>query len=466
MMVALVEALRRESHGWCALAGLCFGCVLLTKAELAAPAAATAALGLTLIAVCGESGVLRKSGLAATWAFAALLPAAAFFGFFRAQMPADLALAGVLGNWSTLGGDVLRDSFYRRGAGFDDVPGNLRRAGASFGGLALGVVAASLGDRAFRVRRRRALLAAAAGCALLALLVARPALVSWNDLPRALPLTSLLACAAAVVICLRARREREVLLRFAPLALWSVYAVALLGKMILNARLSQYGFALAMPATLLLVACLIGWFPELLRRRGGGGDLFRALALAATAAAAVFFLRESNRHYEIKDFTVGSGPDTIVAENPRIQARGRIVAATLDRLRGIMPPGATLLALPEGVGLNYWLRRENSSRYNLFLPAEFEALGGEAAMLADLRAHPPDFIVLVHRDHAEFGVGPFGTDPRNGRAIMNWVGEHYRRVERIGEEPFQGRGFGTVILRYRPGPVGPPAAGLPAEALR
>jgi hypothetical protein len=466
MMVALVEALRRESHAWCALAGLCFGCVLLTKAELAAPAAATAALGLTLIAVCGESGVLRKSGLAATWAFAALLPAAAFFGFFRAQMPADLALAGVLGNWSTLGGDVFRDPFYRRGAGFDDVAGNLRRAGASFGGLALGVIAALLADRGFRVRRHRGILAAAAGCTLLVLLVARPALVPWRELPRALPLTSLLAGAAAVVICLRARREREVLLRFAPLALWSVYAVALLGKMILNARLSQYGFALAMPATLLLVACLIGWFPELLRRRGGGGDLFRALALAATAAAVVFFLRESNRHYEIKDFTVGSGPDTIVAENPRIQARGRIVAATLDRLRGIMPPGATLLALPEGVGLNYWLRRENSSRYNLFLPAEFEALGGEAAMLADLRAHPPDFIVLVHRDHAEFGVGPFGTDPRNGRAIMNWVGEHYRRVERIGEEPFQGRGFGTVILRYRPGPVGPPAGGLPAEALR
>jgi hypothetical protein len=460
MMIALVEGLRRESHGWCALAGLCFGCVLLTKAELAAPAAAAAALGLTGIAAFGESGVRRKTGLAATWTVAALLPAAAFFAFLRAQMPADLAWDGVLGNWSTLSGDVLRDPFYRRGAGFDDVSGNLRRAGTSFGGLALCVMAALLADRAFRVRRRRGLLAAAAGCALLALLVARPALVPWRDLSRALPLASLLAVTAAVVTCLRARREREVLLRFAPLALWSVYALALLGKMVLNARVSQYGFALAMPAALLLIACLIGWFPELLRRRFGGGDLFRAMAIAATAAAVVFFLRESNRHYEIKDFTLGSGPDAIVVENPRIQARGRVVAETLERLRGIMPPGATLLALPEGVGLNYWLRRENSSRYNLFLPPEFEAFGGESAMLADLRAHPPDFVVLVHRNHAEFGVGPFGKDPRNGRAIMDWVEDHYRRIERIGEEPFQGRGFGTVILRRAADPVAGPAAAL------
>jgi hypothetical protein len=281
-----------------------------------------------------------------------------------------------------------------------------------------------------------------------------------------LPLTSLLAGAAALAICLRARSEREVLLRLAPLALWSAYAFALLGKMILNARVSQYGFALAMPSTLLLIACLIGWIPDLLRRRFGGGDLFRALALAATGAAVVFFLRESHRHYEIKDFAVGSGPDAILSENPRIQDRGRIVGATLDRLRGIMPPGATLLALPEGVGLNYWLRRENSSRYNLFLPAEFGALGGEAAMLADLRAHPPDFIVLIHRNSAEFGVGPFGSDPRNGRAIMDWVRAHYRRVERLGAEPFQGRGFGTVILRRGADEVGDSAGRPPAEALR
>jgi hypothetical protein len=466
MMVALFESLRRQSLAWPAAAGLCFGCVLLTKAELAVPAAACAAFGLILVAASGESGPARAARSLAIFAASALLPVAVFYGLLRAQMPADLALGGVLGNWRALGAEVFDDFYYRRGAGFDDVSANLRRAITAFTGLTLAAAAALAGDRVFRVRRHRALLAAIAGVAVFALLVLRPALVPWAQIPRALPFTSLVAGVAAVVLCLRARREREVLLRCAPLALWSLYAFGILGKMILNARLSHYGFVLAMPASLLLVACLIGWIPELLRRWFGGGELFRALAFAAVAAAVVFQLSESNRHYEIKDFAFGRGADAMLVENPRIQTRGRVLTATLDRLRGMMPPGATLLVMPDGVGLNYWLRRENPTRFTLFLPPEFADLGGETAILADLRAHPPDFIVLIHRNHTEFGVGPFGADPRNGRRIMKWVSERYRRVERIGEEPFRGRGFGTVILRRRAERVQEPAGGRAAEALR
>jgi hypothetical protein len=466
MMVVLLEALQHRSHGWSALAGFCFGCVLLTKAELAGPAAVSAGVGFFLIAASGDARWTHGASALSIFVAAALLPVAAFYGFLRLQMPANLALGGVLGNWHSLGSDVFEDAYYRRGAGLDDVSANLRRAFAAFAGLTFATAAALVGDWAFRVRRHRGLLAAIAGCGVLALLLVRPALVSWAWVLRALPLTSLIAGSVALVLCARARKQREVLLRAAPVALWSVYAFGILGKMMLNVRVSHYGFVLAMPATLLLIACLIAWIPDLLRRRFGRGELFRALAFGAIAAAVVFQLRESNRHYEIKDFRFGRGADAMVVENPRIQSRSRIVTQTLEHLRAIMPPGATLLVLPDGVGINYRLRRENPTRFTLFLPAEFRDLGGQAAVVADLRAHPPDFIVLVHRNHAEFGVGPFGTDPRNGRAITDWVREDYRRIERIGEEPFQGRGFGTVILRRRADPVGEPAGGLPAEALR
>jgi hypothetical protein len=95
--------------------------------------------------------------------------------------------------------------------------------------------------------------------------------------------------------------------------------------------------------------------------------------------------------------------------------------------------------------LNYWLRRENSTRFNLFLPTEIEAFG-EAAMLADLTQHPPDYVVLAHRLSDEFGVGAFGVDPRNGRALQRFVDAHYRRVAGFGPEPFRDQGFGTRIL--------------------
>jgi hypothetical protein len=130
-----------------------------------------------------------------------------------------------------------------------------------------------------------------------------------------------------------------------------------------------------------------------------------------------------------------------------------------------MPPQATLLVLPDGVGLNYWLRRRNPSRFTLFLPPEFRDLGGEAAIVADLERDPADFVALIHRNHDEFGVGPFGRDPKNGRAIMRWVESNYRRVERFGAEPFQGRGFGVVVLRRLDAPSADPAAGA-RETLR
>jgi hypothetical protein len=138
-------------------------------------------------------------------------------------------------------------------------------------------------------------------------------------------------------------------------------------------------------------------------------------------------------------------------------ARGRVVAAALEELRGLVAPGQTLLALPEGAGLNYWLRREVPTRHLLFLPPELEAFGGEEAILREIARAEPDFVALVHRPTHEFGVGPFGSDPRNGLRLVQWVRAHYQEVARVGAEPFRGRGPGVVILRRAavPGAGGP-----------
>ena len=66
--------------------------------------------------------------------------------------------------------------------------------------------------------------------------------------------------------------------------------------------------------------------------------------------------------------------------------------------------------LPDGVGINYRLRRVNPTRFTLFLPAEFGDLGGQAAVVANLsaraqvRAVTPRLsaYVLVSRDERSF----------------------------------------------------------------
>lgn len=448
MIAAISRYLGTERIRWLALAGVCLGLVFLTKLELLAAAAAACGLGWVFVFAGRPMSVRSGFRLAAVFAVAFLLPVAAFFVLLALQMPAAAALEGVLGNWRYLGAGILVDPFYRSVLGLDDVSGNLWRALRMSGGVAGFAV---LGLAADRLLRRApgppAVWGVAAGLAVFLAMTFLPVTVPWMEVARALPLTTLLAALALAGFCLRHRRERETLVRWAPLALWAVFALVLLGKMILHARFFHYGFALAMPATLLLVACLVGVGPAAGRARLGGSGAFRMINLAAIASGVLLLLLWSDAIYARKDFVVGEGGDAIVVEGPVYESRGQVVSEALQKLDAIMDPEATLLALPEGAGLNYWLRRRNSTRYGLFLPTEIEAFGGDEIMLRDIRAHPPDFIALVQRDHAEFGVGPFGVDPRNGRGIMRWVAGSYQRVGQIGAEPFRNRGFGIVVLR-------------------
>jgi hypothetical protein len=378
----------------------------------------------------------------------------AFFAFLRFQMPSELALRGVLGNWPYLGSNATSNPFYVTGMGLDDVSGNLFLALRMFLGLCGFVATAVIADRLLPVRRRATLWGAGLGTALFILLAFKPELIPWAQIARSLPFTSLVISLALVAACLRHRRERDSLVRWAPVAMWAVFSLVLLGKMILNARVEHYGFVLAMPATLLLSACLVHAVPAFLHHRTGGGMIARAIALAMVGATLVFFLRWSNWFYTRKDFVIGKGGDAIVVAGPRYSSRGKAISVAVQALQRAMPTDATLLVLPEGMLLNYWLRRSNPSRYTLFLPTELAAHGGEEVVLRDIEAHPPDFIALLHRDWDEFGVGAFGVDDKNGRRIMEWVSGHYERLAHIGAEPFQDQRFGIVILRHTHGPDG------------
>jgi hypothetical protein len=449
------EPRARRSAAWACGAGLCLGGVFLGKAELFAPAAVAAGLGCAVTAACAGE---RRRALFAAFGAGALLPPLAALAALAARMPAALAAQGVLGNWTQLAG-ALRDPFYLRGAGLDDPLGQLARSAGAALRLALFAAGALLADRWLPAGRARAAWAAAGGLALFAWAV-RPGAVAWLELARGLPFAAAALCGLLLARLWARRHEPAALARAAPLALFAVLALGLLAKLGLDARIEHYGFALAMPATLLLVAGLLELGPRALGP--GRGGVARALAGAAVAAGVVSCLALSQEFYRRKELALGEGADRILAASPWTSPRPRILAQALARLRALAAPGATLVVLPEGAILNYWLRLESPLRHWLFLPTEIAAFG-EQAMLADLRAHPPDFVALVHRRAEEFGRGPFGADPRNGAALLAWVERHYRRVARLGEEPF-GEGFGVVLLeRAAPGAPRAARAALPGE---
>ena len=448
LIAALGAALRTGALRAWAAAGVCLGLAFLTKAELFVPAAAAAATGAVL-ALLGPRTARPARG-PGVLAAAALVPPLAAFALLAARLPADTALRGVLGNWPYLRAGLLADPFYSTGSGLDDPLGNTLAAAWSFAVLVLALGAAVAVDRALAGRPRRRELGLALAAALFAGLALLGPRVPWFAAARGLPAASALGGAALALAWLRAGDDGPLRARLAPLVVFAVYSLALLGKMLLHARFGHYGFALAMPATLLLAAGAVEGTAAVARRRHGGGEVAQALGVALVAAALLGLWRHSTAYYAREDYVLGQGADAIVVE----RERGAPVAGALRSLEELAPPEATLLALPEGLSLNYWLRLRDPSRYWLFIPAEFEAVGGEETMLADVRAHPPDFVALVDRSHAGFGVGPFGSDPRNGRRLLEFVRSEYEVVRQIGSEPFRGQGFGITLLRRRP----PPAA--------
>jgi hypothetical protein len=143
---------------------------------------------------------------------------------------------------------------------------------------------------------------------------------------------------------------------------------------------------------------------------------------------------------------VGSGPDRFIARTDR----GIYVERAVEAAERIIPPNATLACFPEGVMLNYLARRPSPARYLNFSPPDI-LLWGEANMLADLRAHPPDYVFIVHKTDDGFGVHFFGRD--YGRGIAQWIDENYQVApvaEDLGAVPLRGDNFGIRLMVRRP----------------
>lgn len=406
---------RRGDRRWLAGAGALLGLVFLTKPEVFL--AATGAL-------VGALALRRPRDLAPLAGAALVPPALAFLALLVPLSPAESARA-VAGGFAYVLDPALRaQSFYRAGLGLDDPAASVdAMLKGALGTAALFGAPLALGALVRRGRLPRALPALAAVGITAALVLARP---DWSAGARALPLVALAAVVAS------ANRGPTVRLAFA------LFALLLLAKIALHARVVHYGFVLALPATMVLVLATVAWLPATLDARGRAGLLARAGAIGVLAAFVAAHLRTSQEWFELQDATLGHGPDAF-----RVASRGRLAGEALAAIEARLAPDETLLVLPEGVMLNYLARRRTPTRWVNFMPPEL-LLFGEGTMVAALDAHPPDLVALVHKDTGEYGARFFGRD--YGEALMAWVRARYHEVERFGAEPLESDAFGIALL--------------------
>ncbi len=428
-----------------AAGGLLLGLAFLTKAEvfIAGAAGTVTALVLTLPARSSEwRKILRE---AACFFLGFLVPPVLAFLFLCLGMPLDQALAGTIGSWvAVVNTDLTNLIFFRQGMGLTDVRGNLALMAAWAGRYAAVIVPVALLSLA--ARRSAVREGVLTGVTLIVLTGALWA--SWDDIvwrhaARGLLPALLLIGTIPAVRFFRARgdlRQRERLIRQVSMV---VFALAMLGKMALNARIYHYGFVLAMPATLVAVVALVDWIPASLRRFGGSTLVFRAGAFVLLGSFGFAYLSIQGQIMARKDrWVVGGAGDALRADT----LRGELVIKALEVFPQMIQKGQTLAVLPEGVMINFLLRRPNPTPFTNFMPTEV-VFFGEAGMLEAFKVHPPDWIMLVHKDTSEFGFRFFGQD--YGQALFTWIMEAYQPVGVVGAIPLQTNRYGILFLVRR-----------------
>jgi hypothetical protein len=231
--------------------------------------------------------------------------------------------------------------------------------------------------------------------------------------------------------------------------LWSVFSLALLAKLGLFARIWHYGFVLAMPAFVTAVYFLTWLLPALLERWCGVQRRpFRGVVCLVLAVGFAFLFAQSQIHYGRRTVAVGQGDDRHFVPGPQTDPAGVAVQQAVTWLTTNLPATATLAVLPEGVMLNYLSRRSNPTHYFVWNPAELDVFG-QKEMTEAFEKNAPDYVILVDRDAAEYGVKPFGQEERFGLELMRWIQKNYEPVWLIGHEPLEGAGFGLKLLRKK-----------------
>jgi hypothetical protein len=213
-----------------------------------------------------------------------------------------------------------------------------------------------------------------------------------------------------------------------------VFALALLGKILLVTHAYHYGFALAMPGTLVLVAIVA---EELPAWTGGRAAVVRAVALPIWVAFVLATLI-------IESGPLSSKRWTVMADSPdqfRASTLGLEVQATVGWIDRNVPPGGTVAVFPQGLMVNYLARRATPTRHVNFMPPEVIA-AGEDAMLAALQRHPPDAVVIdgsavVLDDGGTSPYGRFSLDHNYewGGVTHDWIVAHYRDAGQVTLPP-------------------------------
>jgi hypothetical protein len=433
-----------------AMAGTAVGCLFLTRCDIFLAAAISCTAAWAAIGWFRQSLRQMAAGLA-VFVGGMCLPPLAAFSLLARYLDFDDALRGILGSWLYITNRQLTGNpYYRALRGTHDLPASLQ-------GMLLGLgvcllVQATVVGLAYFIRMQRTAAVQhwrwPQGVVFATTIFAAAWLVGplWPGLLRPWPLFAGAVALHATWRLAKSDRSCDEQSQMDALILrlqFSLFSLALLARMLFNAQVFHYGFALAMPSTMVVIAAVWTWIPSRLaawnrkRRWLWDPDIYRSSILGVIAAGVLFYLTLSHHWYRDKVIPIAEGRDRFFADDrgASLVAAGRQIAAVADA-------DDTLVVLPEGVMLNYLLGVRNPTGHINFMPPEVIAFG-EERMLATFAASPPKWVVFTQRDTEEYGFRGFGKD--YGQRLFEWIGAEYQVVG-IVEGP---QAVSTVVIGCR-----------------
>lgn len=377
-----------------------------------------------------------------------ILPTACFVLWFAFQLPLAEALRAATGAWSILltSPDLAYNPLQAYFLGFDQ-PGSNFIAHLAWTAGAL-LLFAGLAYAAWLARR---IAQAWADYALMAIVMA---LFTWLALTRIDWLNSGRCLFGVVVIYLGAKAWTAFRAASGPTRisstdgariLFAVLALSLLARMVLNGRISQFGFYQAALAAVLIPAVLLGELPAWLKLERGKAVLIGGTLALILPAMAVLALR-SRVILALRTEPVGSGRDLFYTFPPSLTHTGRLVFHVSKFLEKQSAP--TVLVLPEGLMINY-LARKPSPVPPLFFYFNATAGGREARLVQELEKRPPEWVVLISRDLRGAGIEHYGEAPGRGQELLAWVAAHYTQFATAADDPLNPDKQGLIVYRRK-----------------
>jgi len=200
-----------------------------------------------------------------------------------------------------------------------------------------------------------------------------------------------------------------------------IAAAAFLTRMALNPRFFHYGYYQAALAGVVTMAAIFRSMPDLLDVHKSGRATY-TIVVAVFLVSGTWQLEEISLLYlKLKTTPIAEGADRFYGFDPRVEPTASLVEEARQTLAA-RPECNTLLVLPEGVMLNYLLRKPSTIPQFMFVPSLIRGAVG-ARFLEALTTRPPDWVALISRDMKEFGVSRFGdTSSMEAGSFPGWTG--------------------------------------------